>query len=144
MKVSIIPRGVAALGYAQYLPKDQYLYTNAQLKDRMMMTLGGRAAEEIVFGEISTGAQNDLERITQMAYSMVAIYGMTKAVGNVSYRDNSNEMSFTKPYSEDLARQIDDQARGIIQKAYNDTLTLLRERSEELEKDWRKRSWRKR
>ncbi|MFW5659101.1 MAG: ATP-dependent metallopeptidase FtsH/Yme1/Tma family protein, partial [Bacteroidota bacterium] len=135
VKVSIIPRGVAALGYAQYLPKDQYLYTNAQLRDRMMMTLGGRAAEELIFGEISTGAQNDLERVTSMAYSMVAIYGMTDKVGNVSYREGlSGEMSFTKPYSEDLARRIDEEALAIIRDAYEGSRNLLRERAEELEK----------
>src|SRR6185295_7711458 len=85
VKVTIVPRGVAALGYAQYLPKDQYLYTTEQLTDSMCMTLGGRASEDLVFGKISTGAQNDLERITKMAYGMVTIYGMNSKVGNVSF-----------------------------------------------------------
>ncbi|MFN7330130.1 MAG: ATP-dependent zinc metalloprotease FtsH, partial [Bacteroidota bacterium] len=83
VKVSIVPRGVAALGYAQYLPKEQFLYQTEQLTDEMCMTFGGRAAEEIVFGKISTGALSDLERITKMAYSMVTVYGMNKEIGNM-------------------------------------------------------------
>src|SRR5690606_24439085 len=83
IKVSIVPRGVAALGYAQYLPKEQYLYTLEQMQDQMVALFGGRAAEQITFGKVSTGAQNDLERITKMAYSMVSIYGMNEKVGNI-------------------------------------------------------------
>lgn len=83
VKVSIVPRGVAALGYAQYLPKEQFLYTTEQLTDGMCMTMGGRVAEDIVFGKISTGAQNDLERITKLSYAMVTIYGMNSTIGNV-------------------------------------------------------------
>jgi AFG3 family protein len=83
VKVSIVPRGIAALGYAQYLPKEQFLYTTEQLSDSMCMALGGRVAEEIIFGRISTGALSDLERITKMAYSMVTIYGMNKFVVNL-------------------------------------------------------------
>ena len=96
LKVSIVPRGVAALGYAQYLPKEQYLYRKEQLLDSMCMTLGGRAAEEVFFGKISTGAQNDLERITKMAYAMVTIYGMNDKVGNVSFNDPQNEYGLVK------------------------------------------------
>src|SRR6476659_2497519 len=88
VKVSIVPRGVAALGYAQYLPKEQFLYTTEQLLDEMCMTLGGRAAEDIIFGKISTGALSDLERITKMAYSMVTIYGMNEKIGNISFYDS--------------------------------------------------------
>ncbi|HRG36665.1 MAG TPA: ATP-dependent zinc metalloprotease FtsH, partial [Chitinophagales bacterium] len=97
LKVTIIPRGIAALGYAQYLPKEQYLYRTEQLMDEICMTLGGRAAEEIVFGKISTGAQNDLQRITQLAYAMVTVYGMNDKVGNVSFYDPQQDTTFTKP-----------------------------------------------
>lgn len=133
VKVSIVPRGVAALGYAQYLPKEQYLYTYEQLIDSMCMTLGGRAAEEVVFGRISTGAQNDLERITQMAYGMVTIYGMNKKVGQISFTDNK-EMSFGKPYSEATAQIIDEEVKKIIDSAYERTLGLLKEHRDDLEK----------
>jgi cell division protease FtsH len=134
VKVSIVPRGIAALGYAQYLPKEQYLYTRQQMIDQMCMTLGGRAAEEIVFGEISTGAQNDLERITKTAYAMVTIYGMNERVGQFSFNDDSGEYSFTKPYSEHTARIIDEEVKGIIDNAYIRTKELLVERRDELEK----------
>jgi AFG3 family protein len=131
--VSIVPRGVAALGYAQYLPKEQYLYTTEQLLDSMCMTLGGRAAEEIVFGRISTGAQNDLERITRMAYGMVTLYGMNPIVGPVSFNDPQGEYQFRKPYSEDMAKIIDDEARKLIENAYIKTKELLVEKRAELE-----------
>ncbi|QQS29504.1 MAG: ATP-dependent zinc metalloprotease FtsH [Sphingobacteriales bacterium] len=133
LKVTIIPRGVAALGYAQYIPKEQYLYTTEQLLDEMSMTLGGRAAEEIVFGRISTGAQNDLERITKMAYAMVAIYGMNLKVGNVSFHDAENEYSFQKPYSDETARMIDEEVRTMINTAYERTKALLIEKRQQLE-----------
>lgn len=134
VKVSIVPRGIAALGYAQYLPKEQYLYTRQQMIDQMCMTLGGRAAEEIVFNEISTGAQNDLERITKTAYAMVTIYGMNERVGQFSFNDDSGEYSFTKPYSDHTARIIDEEVKGIIDNAYLRTKELLVERRAELEK----------
>lgn len=133
LKVTIIPRGVAALGYAQYVPKEQYLYTTEQLMDEMSMTLGGRAAEDIIFGKISTGAQNDLERITKMAYAMVAIYGMNSKIGNVSFYDAQNEYNFQKPYSDETARMIDEEARNIIEQAYQRTKELLTEKREQLE-----------
>ncbi|MCS6917032.1 MAG: ATP-dependent zinc metalloprotease FtsH [Chitinophagales bacterium] len=134
VKVSIVPRGVAALGYAQYLPKEQYLYTREQLNDQMCMALGGRAAEEIVFGKISTGAQNDLERITKMAYAMVAIYGMNDKLGNVSFYDPQQEYTFQKPYSEETAKLIDEEVRNLIHQAYERTRQLLTEKRESLER----------
>ena len=134
VKVSIVPRGVAALGYAQYLPKEQYIYRTEQLMDEMCMTLGGRAAEDIIFGKISTGAQNDLERITKMAYAMVTIYGMNDKVGQVSFNDSTGEFAYNKPYSEKTADLIDEEVRLIIKKAYDRTKTLLNERRSELEK----------
>lgn len=126
VKVTIVPRGVAALGYAQYLPREQYLYRTEQLLDEMCMTLGGRAAEENVFGKISTGALSDLERITKLAYSMVTMYGMNDKIGNVSFYDSKqSEYQFNKPYSEATAEAIDDEVRKIIDEAYSRTKALL-------------------
>ena len=133
VKVSIVPRGVAALGYAQYLPKDQYLYTTEQLENMMCMTLGGRVAEDIIFSRISTGAQNDLERVTKMAYGMVTIYGMNAAIGNVSFNDTNQEYGFTKPYSEKTAEMIDHEVRLIIDACYQKTKVLLLEKRDKLE-----------
>ena len=134
VKVSIIPRGVAALGYAQYMPKEQFLYTTEQMLDGICMTLGGRAAEEIIFGMISTGAQNDLERITKMSYAMVSIYGMNEKIGNVSFNDTESEYgSFTKPYSDETARMIDEEVRTLIATAYVRTKKLLTDKKTELE-----------
>jgi cell division protease FtsH len=126
VKVSIVPRGVAALGYAQYLPKEQFLYQTEQLVDTMCMAFGGRAAEEIVFGKISTGALSDLERITKLAYSMVTIYGMNKEIGNLSYYDSkASDYTFQKPYSDATAEKIDKEVKGIIDDAYERTKKLL-------------------
>jgi AFG3 family protein len=135
VKVTIVPRGVAALGYAQYLPKEQFLYRTEQLIDEMCVTLGGRVAEDIVFGKISTGAQNDLERITKLAYSMVTVYGMNEKLGNVSFYDSKggDGYNFNKPYSEETAREIDEEARAIIQLAYQRTKALLTDKQDKLE-----------
>ncbi len=134
VKVSIVPRGVAALGYAQYLPKEQFLYTTEQLLDGMCMTLGGRVAEDLVFSKISTGAQNDLERITKLSYAMVTIYGMNAKVGNVSFNDTQGEYQFNKPYSEKTSEMIDIEVRNQIDRAYVRTKELLTEKREGLEK----------
>lgn len=134
VKVSIVPRGVAALGYAQYLPKEQFLYTIEQLEDGMCMTLGGRVAEDITFGKISTGAQNDLERITKLAYAMVTIYGMNAKVGNVSFNDAQSEYQFNKPYSEKTSQLIDEEVRNQIAVIYERTKQLLTDKKEGLEK----------
>lgn len=134
VKVSIVPRGVAALGYAQYLPKEQFLYQSEQLFDEMCMALGGRAAEEIVFKKISTGALSDLERVTKVAYSMISIYGMNEKIGNISFYDaKQNEYNFNKPYSDDTARTIDEEARKLVDQAYQHTKKLLLEKRNELE-----------
>jgi cell division protease FtsH len=133
VKVTIVPRGIAALGYAQYLPKEQFLYRTEQLMDEMCVTLGGRAAEEIVFGQISTGAQNDLERITKLAYSMVTIYGMNDKLGNISFYDSKgSEYQFNKPYSEETAREIDEEVRKLIAEAYKRTKKLLNDKKQQL------------
>lgn len=135
VKVSIVPRGVAALGYAQYLPKEQFLYQTEQMLDEMCMAFGGRAAEELVFGKISTGALSDLERITKMAYSMVTVYGMTKAIGNMSYYDSkqADNYAFQKPYSDATAEKIDKEVRSIIEGAYQRTLALLTQHRQHLD-----------
>jgi AFG3 family protein len=132
VKVSIVPRGVAALGYAQYLPKEQFLYTTEQLIDSMCMTMGGRVAEDITFGRISTGAQNDLERITKLAYAMTAVYGMNDKVGNVSFNDSSGESQFQKPYSDQTAQLIDEEVRNLISAVYDRTKELLLEKQDGL------------
>ncbi len=134
VKVSIVPRGVAALGYAQYLPKEQFLYQTEQLTDEMCMTFGGRAAEEIVFGKISTGALSDLERITKMAYSMVTVYGMNKEIGNMSFYDSKqSDYTFNKPYSEATSEKIDREVKKIIDSAYERTKQLLEDHRDHLE-----------
>ena len=134
LKVTIVPRGTAALGYAQYTPKEQYLYNTDQLIDQICMTLGGRASEDIFFGKISTGASNDLQQITKIAYSMVTVYGMNDKVGNVSFYDPTQENYFTKPYSEETGKMIDEEVRKLIDDAYTKTKALLTEKKMEVEK----------
>ena len=135
VKVSIVPRGLAALGYAQYLPEERYLYTKEALLDRMTMAIGGRVAEEIVFQRITTGAQNDLERITKMAYAMVVDYGMSEKVGNISFnlsgRADESPM-FDKPYSEETAHLIDLEVKAIIEDIRERAYVLLQEHREKL------------
>ena len=134
LKVTIVPRGTAALGYAQYTPKEQYLYNTDQLMDQICMTLGGRAAEQIFFGKISTGAQNDLQQITRIAYAMVTVYGMNNKVGNISYYDPQQDNSFTKPYSDETAKIIDEEVRKLIDDAYMKTIELLTTKRGDVEK----------
>jgi cell division protease FtsH len=134
LKVTIVPRGTAALGYAQYTPKEQYLYNTDQLNDQICMTLGGRASEDIFFGKISTGAQNDLQQITRIGYAMVTVYGMNEKVGNISFYDPQQDNSFTKPYSDETARLIDEEVRKLIDVAYLRTKALLTEKKAEVEK----------
>ena len=133
LKVTIVPRGTAALGYAQYTPKEQYLYNTDQLIDQICMTLGGRASEDIFFGKISTGASNDLQQITKIAYSMVTTYGMNDKVGNVSFYDPQQENYFTKPYSEETGKIIDQEVRKLIEDAYVKTKNLLTEKRGDVE-----------
>ena len=132
--MTIVPRGTAALGYAQYTPKEQYLYNTDQLDDQICMTLGGRASEDIFFGKISTGAQNDLQQITRIGYAMVTVYGMNDKVGNVSFYDPQQDQSFTKPYSEETSKMIDEEVRKLIDNAYIRTKNLLTEKRAEVEK----------
>ncbi len=162
VKVTIVPRG-KALGAAWYLPEERSITTKEQLLDEMCSALGGRAAEEIIFNKISSGAQNDLEKVTKQAYAMVSIFGMSEKVGNVSYYDSTgqSDYSFTKPYSEKTAELIDSEVNVLIESQYvrarqilldntkNHTKlgNLLLERevifSEDLEKIFGKRPWKK-
>ena len=132
LKVSIIPRG-KGLGYAQYLPKEQYLYTTEQLFDRMCMTLGGRAAEQIFFKRITTGAQDDLQKVTKSAYAQITQFGMNAAVGHVSFKEpQPGEMVFDKPFSERTAQLVDEEAKKIIDTAMKLTLDLLTEHKDDV------------
>ncbi|MCW3083595.1 MAG: cell division protein FtsH [Bacteroidetes bacterium] len=119
IKVTIVPRG-RSLGAAWYLPEERQITTTEQLLDEMCATLGGRAAEEIVFGKISTGALSDLEKVTKQAYAMISVYGLNDKIGNISYYDSTgaNEYGFTKPYSEKRAELIDEEASKMIELAY--------------------------
>ncbi len=131
LKVTIVPRGSGALGFAQYLPKEVSLHTKEQIMDMMCMALGGRAAEDIIFGRVTTGASDDLNRVTQMAYGMVRVYGMSENIGNVSFPP-SEEAQFDKPYSDATAQLFDEEAKQIITGAYERTRALLEEKKEAL------------
>ncbi|KAK3085343.1 hypothetical protein FSP39_001817 [Pinctada imbricata] len=134
LKVSIVPRGIG-LGYAMYLPKERQLYTKEQIDDQMCMTLGGRESERIFFGEITTGAQDDLQKVTQMAYSQVVTYGMSEKVGQLSFQmPGQGEMVFEKPYSEETARLIDTEVRSIVNNASVRTRELLAAKKDLIEK----------
>ena len=134
VKVTIVPRG-QALGAAWYLPEERQITTKAQLLDQMVSLLGGRAAEELVFGEVSTGALNDLERVTKQAYAMVVYYGLDKEIGNLSFYDSSgqSEYGFQKPFSEKTAEKIDAQIRTMVEEAYEKAKSLLKDNREKLD-----------
>lgn len=137
LKVSIVPRGLAALGYTLQTPlEDRFLMTTEELNDKICALLGGRVAEEIIFGRISTGAQNDLERITTMAFAMVAEYGMSEELGYLSLKDSqnpNNSYGFNKKYSEKTAQRIDQAIQEIIKQNYKRTLDLLNKHRDKLE-----------
>ena len=131
VKVSVVPRGVSALGHAQHLPEERDLYSREALMDRMTMALGGRGAEELVFGRVTTGAKDDLERVTKMAYAMVVDYGMSERIGPLSYNRaerHSNGPLFGKPYSDAMAEAIDEEVAEIVSQARARATDLLREK----------------
>lgn len=134
LKVTIVPRG-RSLGAAWYLPEERQLTTTEQMYDELCATLGGRAAEQIIFGNISTGALSDLERVTKQAQAMVTIYGLNEKVGNVSYYDSTgqSEYSFGKPYSEQTAKIIDEEISNIIENQYKRALQILEENKDKLD-----------
>lgn len=131
VKVTIVPRG-KALGAAWYLPEERQLNTEEQILDEMCSALGGRAAEDLIFGRISTGALSDLEKVTRQAYAMVTFFGMSKKIGNLSFYDSTgqNEYAFNKPYSEKTAQIIDEEVSMIVDKQYERAKTLLRDNSD--------------
>jgi cell division protease FtsH len=137
LKVSIVPRGLAALGYTLQTPlEDRFLMTTEELNEKICALLGGRIAEEIIFGRISTGAQNDLERITNMAFAMVAEYGMSDELGYISLKDSKgqgNSYGFDKKYSENTSERIDEAVSAIIKKNYEKTKALLNKHKDQLE-----------
>lgn len=133
VKVTIIPRTSGALGYAQYLPKETNLQSQDQIMDTVCMALAGRASEEVFFGSVTTGASDDLRRVTELVYSTIKDYGMNSRVGQISFRENESGMPADKPYSDATAQAIDEEARSIVDAAYQRTLDLIRERKTEVE-----------
>lgn len=134
LKVSIIPRG-KGLGYAQYLPKEQFLFTQEQLFDRMCVMLGGRVSESIFFGKVTTGAQDDLQKVTRSAYAQIVQYGMNERIGQRVYQmPEPGEMVMEKPYSEATAQTIDEEVKELIDRAYNKTVELLTSQKANIDK----------
>jgi len=127
VKVTIIPRG-RALGAAWYLPEERQITTREQLLDEMAYALGGRASEHLMFGKISTGALNDLEKVTKQAYAMVSFFGMSDKIGNISFYDSSgqSDYGFTKPYSEKTAELIDHEVKQIIAESFERAIEVLK------------------
>jgi len=130
LKVSIVPRSNGALGFAQYLPEEVSLHSKEAILDKIAVALGGRAAEELFVGRISTGAFDDLDKVTKMAYAMVSVYGMNPELGLVSYRQPDTERQFFKPYSEETSEVIDREVRTLIEAQYERVKQLLDEKKE--------------
>ena len=133
VKVTIVPRG-QSLGAAWYLPEERQIVRTEQMLDEMCATLGGRAAEQIIFGKISTGALSDLVKVTRQARAMVTVYGLNDKIGNITYYDNNgqSEFGFTKPYSEETAKQIDEEISKIVEREYKRAISLLRKHKKKL------------
>jgi AFG3 family protein len=132
LKVTIIPRSSGALGFAQYLPKEVFLRTHAQIMDIVCMALAGRAAEEIFYGRVTTGASDDLRRVTNLVYQTIQIFGFNERLGQLSFPKDPNAMWDERPYSEKTARAMDEEARNIVDVAYERTLQLLREKKDQV------------
>merc|ERR1719199_1827662 len=130
LKVSIVPRSSGALGFAQYMPEEMSLFSKEAIHDKIAVSLGGRAAEEIFVGRISTGASDDLDKVTKMAYSMVSVYGMNPNIGLLSYNNNSASEQFYKPYSDATGELIDTEAKLIIDAQYTRVKNLLNEKKD--------------
>jgi cell division protease FtsH len=133
VKVTIVPRG-QSLGAAWYLPEERMIVQTEQMLDEMCATLAGRAAEKVMFDKISTGALNDLEKVTRQAKAMVSIYGLNDKIGNITYYDSSGqgEYSFSKPYSEETAKVIDEEISNIIESQYQRAIGILTEHKDKL------------
>jgi len=134
LKVTIIPRTSGALGFAQYLPKEVFLRSKDQIMDIVCMSLAGRAAEEVFFGRVTTGASDDLRRVTQLVYSMVKDFGMNNRLGQLSFPRDDNAAPGDKPYSDSTAEAMDEEARSMVDAAYKQTVELIREHREDVEK----------
>jgi AFG3 family protein len=133
LKVTIIPRSSGALGFAQYLPKEVFLRTHDQIMDIVCMALAGRAAEEIFFGSVTTGASDDLKRVTALVYSTIQLYGMNRRLGQLSFPKDPNAMFEDRPYSEKTAKVMDEEARATVDAAYERTLNLLRSKKDQVQ-----------
>jgi len=134
LKVTIIPRTSGALGFAQYLPKEVFLRSQDQIMDLVCMALAGRAAEEVFFGHVTTGASDDLRRVTQLVYGMIKDFGMNRELGQLSFPSDNNAGPGDKPYSDATAEAMDEAARSLVDTAYQRTLDLIREHEEDVEK----------
>jgi len=130
LKVSIMPRSNGALGFAQYLPEEMALHSQEAILDKIAVALGGRAAEELFVGKVSTGASDDLDKVTKMAYAMVTVYGMNPKLGLVSYSQNDSSQQFYKPYSDATGQLIDTEAKLIIDAQYARVKELLNEKKD--------------
>lgn len=128
-----MPRGSGALGFAQYLPKEVALRTESQINDMICMALAGRAAEEIIFGKVTTGASDDLRRVTQIIYQMIQVYGFNERIGQLAFpQDQSGGFPEQRPYSDATAQAMDEEAKTMVDAAYERTLTLITERKDEV------------
>jgi len=134
LKVTIIPRASGALGFAQYLPKEVFLRTQEQIMDTVCKTLAGRASEDVFFGRVTTGASDDLKRVTQMVYSTIQTYGMNSRVGQLAYPKNDDGMPGDKPYSDSTAEAMDEEARAIVDAAYKRTVELIEIKKDEVDR----------
>ncbi|KAI2507118.1 AAA ATPase-like protein [Fragilaria crotonensis] len=132
LKVTIIPRSKGALGFAQFLPKEVFLRTHAQIMDKVCMALAGRAAEEIFFGRVTTGAKSDLRQVTDLVYSTIQIYGMNPRLGQLAFPKDPNAMFDERPYSDATAMAMDEEAKTVVDEAYQRTLNLLREKKDQV------------